>query len=157
MSRVQHLALSAPVREFAERLLARHPEWEPCVAAYERVHPADTTAPGSLWLEVPSPHDPDAPLWAIVQDGEALVGLGHRAAEAIFTWDPAERAAAVASVLEFVDDVASGAVVGAWQRHRFLWRTWETCQFRRATAQGRRVVRVSAWPADPGGRDDAAT
>jgi hypothetical protein len=148
VSRVDQLPLSGPAREFAGRLLARHPEWEPFVAAYERVHPDDATAPGSLWVEVPSPHDPAAPLWMIVQDGEALVGLGHRAAEALFSWEPDEREAALESVLRFVDDVATARVVGAWERHRFLWRTWETCRFRRAVdaAAERRVVRISAWP-----------
>jgi hypothetical protein len=149
VSRVAQLALNDTARSFAERLLARHPEWEPFVAAYTRVAPADATAPGSLSLEVPSPHDASMALWATVEDGEALVALGDFAAEQVFDWEDGERDAAIAAILDFVDDLATGAVVGAWRRHRFLWRTWETCEFRRAAeaAADRRVVRIWAWPA----------
>ena len=150
--RTEQLALSEAGRQFAERLLARHPEWEAFVAAYTPVNENDRTEPGSLWLEVPSPHDPAAPLWAIVQDGEALVGLGHRAAEQIFDWEPGERDGAFESILAFIDDVVRAKVVGAWERHRFLWKSWETCHFRRAAdvSVGRYgVIRVSAWPTLP--------
>jgi hypothetical protein len=59
--------------------------------------------------------------------------------------------------MDFVDEVATAEVVGAWRRHRFLWRRWETCQFLRAAdaAEDRRVVRISAWPAAVDRRPDA--
>lgn len=159
MGRVPHLALTDPARAFAERLLARHPDREQLVAPYERVNAADTTEAGSLWVEGPSPGDPAAPLWAIVQGGEALLGLGHRAAEANFDWDHGEQDAAIDGTLDFIDEVAAAEVVGARERHRFLWRTWETCQFRQgADVTGdRSVVRISAWPAPGGQHRDAAT
>ena len=143
-------------RLFAERLLARHPDWEPFLARYERVSAADTTEAGSLWLEVPSPGDPAAPLWAVVQDGEALVGLGHRAAEASYDSAPDEQDIAIDHTLNFIDDVVTAEVVGAWERHRFLWRIWETCRFRRAAdvAGDPSVIRISAWPAPTPQRRD---
>ena len=159
MSGLQHLALSTAARTFAERLLLRHPDWEPFITQYTRVHAGDTTAPGSLWMEVPSSGDPAAPLWAFVQEEEVLVGLGHRAAEALFPWEPTEQDEAIDEALNFIDDVATAEVVGAWERHRLLWLTWETCQFRRAAdvIQDRKVVRVSAWPPTTGQRRAAAT
>jgi hypothetical protein len=143
-----HLDLGDAARAFAARLLARHPEWASYVRAYEPVHPGDATPAGSLWLELPSPGDPAATLWLVLQDGEALAGLGDWAAEATFHWEPGEEDAAAAGILAFLDDVVAGRIVGGWRRHRFLWRTWETCQFRDAAeaAADRRVVRVSAWP-----------
>ncbi|MGZ3332358.1 MAG: hypothetical protein ACXU9O_15200 [Gemmatimonadaceae bacterium] len=149
MTRIQELALSGDARTFAARLLSRHPDWEPFVAVYQPVNDDDDTPQGSLWIEVPSPGDPAAPLWAIVQEGEALVGLGHRAAEALYTWMPAERDEAIEDILNFIDDVAIAEVVGAWERHRFFWHTWETCRFKRAAdlINNPKVVRVSGWPA----------
>ena len=159
MSRIQHLVLSTGARTFAERLLSRHPDWEPFITQYQRAHTADTTAPGSLSMEVPSPGDPAALLWAIVQQREVLVGLGHRAAEALFVWEPPEQDAGIDEALNFIDDVATAEVVGAWERHRFLWRTWETCQFRRAAdvTMDPKVVRVSGWPATIDQQRAAAT
>ena len=149
MTDLAHLELSDAARAFGERLLARHPEWAPFVRRYERVHPGDATSPGTLELELPSPADPAMPLWLTMEDGEALVGLGHLAAERLFHWEPGESDGAGTAILDLLDAVVAGRVVGAWQRHRFLWRTWETCHFADAAeaAADRRVVRVSRWPA----------
>ena len=149
MTRIAGLALSAAARTFAERLLSRHPDWEPFVSVYQPVNEEDHTPAGSLWMEVPSPGDPAAPLWLIVEEGEALVGLGHRAAEALYPWNPAEQEEVIEDILNFIDDVATAEVVGAWERHRFLWRTWETCHFKRAAdvINNPKFVRVSGWPA----------
>jgi hypothetical protein len=38
MTRIQELVLSAPARTFAERLLSRHPDWEPYMMLYQRVN-----------------------------------------------------------------------------------------------------------------------
>jgi hypothetical protein len=100
-------------------------------------------------LEVPSPSDPAALLWAIVQEREVLVGLGHRGAEALFVWEPAEQDAVIDEVLNFIDDVTTAEVVATRERHRFLWRTWESAyQFRRAAdvIEDPKVVRILAWP-----------
>ena len=152
MSDLAHLALDDAVRAVAEPLLARRPEWRAFVRVYEPVHAVDQTSPGSLWLELPSPRDPAMPLWLVVQDGEALAGLGDLAAEATFHWERGEEAAAANGIVDFLDGVVAGRIVGGWRRHRFLWRTWETCQFRSAeeAAADRRVVRVSSWPAPSG-------
>lgn len=159
MGHTRPLQLAGAVGEFADRLLARHPNWASYLAPYKPVSAGDATAEGSLWIEIPSPHDPTASLWAIVQPGEVLVGLGHRAAEALFVWQPAEADEIMNRALAFIDDIIAAEVVGAWERHRFLWRTWETCQFRRAAdvADDSRIVRVSAWPAPANTRRDAAT
>jgi hypothetical protein len=149
MSRIEGLGLSAGALAFAERLLSRHPDWESFITLYKPVNDDDHTPPGSLWMEVPSPGDPAAPLWVIVEEGEALVGLGHRAAEALYPWTPAEQDQVIEGVLNFIDDVATAEVVGAWERHRFFWHTWETCHFKRAADVTRnpKIVRVSGWPA----------
>ena len=147
--RLARLPLGDAARAFAERLLARHPAWEPYVSAYEPAVPADRTPAGSLWVEVPSPADPEAALWLMLQDGEALVGLGYRAAEATFAWAPDERDDAYRSILALIDDIVCAEVVGVWTRHRFLWRTWESCEFLRAADVPANATRISAWPAAP--------
>jgi hypothetical protein len=55
----------------------------------------------------------------------------------------------IEDILNFIDDVAIAEVVGTWEGHRFLWRTWETCRFKRAAdlIHNPKVVRVSGWPA----------
>ena len=143
------LALGATARQFAEMLLARFPEWEAWMTPYARASDADETPSGSLWLDVPSPGDPLVHLWAIVQDGEALVGLGERAGEKLFVWPPEEKDDGLRSVLAFIDDVVTAEEVVAWERTRFLWWKWDTGQFRRAAdvIGDKRVVRVSAFPA----------
>ena len=148
MSGLQHLALSTAARTFAERLLLRHPDWEPFITQYTRVHAGDTTAPGSLWMEVPSSGDPAAPLWAFVQEEEVLVGLGHRAAEALFPWEPTEQDEAIDGALNFIDDVATAEVVGAWERHRLLWLTWE----RVSSGEQPTSFKTERWSVFPPGR-----
>src|SRR5690349_17169143 len=101
MALADYSGLSDATREFAERLLDRFPAWEAFIAPYRRVNDKDTTPPGSVWLAVPSPADPSTTLWAIVQDREALVGLGDRAAERLFFWDAEEREDAFRSVISF--------------------------------------------------------
>jgi hypothetical protein len=111
-------------------------------------------------MEVPSPSDPAALLWAIIQEREVLVGLGHRGAEALFVWEPPEQDAVIDETLNFVDDVTTAEVVGAQERHRFLWRTWESgFQFRRAAdvIEDPKVVRILAWPNTIDQRRAAAT
>ena len=154
---MQNFVLSAAARTFAERLLLRHPDWEPFVRQYQRAYKDDASPTGRLWLEVPSPGDPTVALWAIVQDREVLVGLGYT--EALFISEPAEREQSIDDALNFIDDIATAEVVRAWERHRFFWRTWESCHLRRAAdvIKDPKVVRVSAWPATIEQRRAAAT
>jgi hypothetical protein len=78
-----------------------------------------------------------------------VVGLGHGAAEEHFDWDSTDRDTTFEAILALIGDLTTAEVVAVWGRRRFLWWTWETCEFRRAAdvVGDPHIARVSAWPA----------
>ena len=150
-------------QEFAELVLARHPEWRPFVKPYERMFPEDSWQPGSFWLDMPSPHNAALVLWAIVQaaGGEAEVHLRHHNAERKVDWvaeqmwafRPDEQRDAFAGILAFIEGITTGGIVVVSQRHRFLWSTGESHAFRVAQADDP-IVGAFTWldPEEPATR-----
>jgi hypothetical protein len=132
---------------FADALLERFPEWKSYLREYCPRSSTDRTIPGSLELEVSAPSDPALKLWLIVEEGDALLGLGERAAEANFVWDKSNRREAIADVMQFIEDIRSAEVIMVWDRHRFLWKTWESARFCRAADvyDGSRAPRIIHW------------
>lgn len=135
--------MHADAQAFADALLDRFPEWKDYIREYRPQSATDRTTPGSLELEVPAPSDPTLKLWLIVEPHDALLGLGERAAEANFVWDDTDREEVIASVIHMIEDIRSCEIYMVWDRHRFLWKTWETARFRRA---------VDAYDRDPSPR-----
>jgi len=134
------------VREFCTRVAARWPDWRAAVESAEAERTHDEVGPVSVELLLPAVEGPG--LFIEVRAGEALVGLGDRGPERLFIWeDPAELDDALVEVMNLLSDIRSAEVVAAWERHRFLWKTWESAHFARAADafDQPRVIRVEAW------------
>jgi hypothetical protein len=134
---------------FREFLLGQFPDWNRHMRAHVGSGPADAFPPGGLIVEVPSPRDNGPVLRIFASDREALVALGDRGGEQLFTWDDAtQRVDALQSVLTLINDILTGEVVVVRRRYRAFWKSWETAQFARAAdvVDERQVSRTDAWP-----------
>ena len=151
--RRQHVStpLHPDAQAFADALVDRFPEWKSLILPYRPRSSTDRTTPGSLELEVSAPSDPTLTLWLVVEPGDALLGLGERAAEANFIWDDTDCVEAITGVIQMIEDIRSAEVCMVWDRHRFLWKTWETARFcRAADAEGASGnTRIICWLKSP--------